>query len=58
MLRAYDKRTGQEVGEWHARSSDRIAHDLWWTASRYIIVAVGGANYTGEYLLRFAKPVV
>jgi quinoprotein glucose dehydrogenase len=56
MLRAYDKKTGQQVGEvlmpaQISGSPMTYEHQ----GRQYIIVAVSGGNYTGEYIA-FAVP--
>src|SRR5205807_8793533 len=51
MLRAYDKQTGKEVGAvWMpaAQSGSPMTYSV--NGKQYIIVAVSGGNYTGEYL--------
>jgi quinoprotein glucose dehydrogenase len=51
MLRAYDKATGSEVGAVYmpaAQSGSPMTYML--NGKQYIIVAVGGGNYAGEYL--------
>jgi len=57
MLRAYDKATGQEVGAvWMpAPQSGSPMTYMLDDGKQYIVVAVGGANYSGEYLA-FALP--
>ena len=56
MLRAYDKATGSEVGAVYmpaAQSGSPMTYML--NGKQYIVVAVGGGNYAGEYLA-FALP--
>jgi quinoprotein glucose dehydrogenase len=51
MLRAYDKATGKEVGAAHMpaqQSGSPMTYML--GGKQYIIVAVGGGNYVGEYI--------
>jgi quinoprotein glucose dehydrogenase len=51
MLRAYDQQTGKEVGAvWmpSAQSGNPMTYML--DGRQYIIVAVGGGNYTSEYI--------
>ncbi len=51
MLRAYDKKTGQEVGAVYmpaAQSGSPMTYAL--NGRQYIIVAVSGGNYSGEYI--------
>jgi quinoprotein glucose dehydrogenase len=56
MLRAYDKKTGQQVGALYMpapQSGSPMTYSL--NGRQYIIVAVSGGNYSGEYLA-FALP--
>jgi quinoprotein glucose dehydrogenase len=56
MLRAYDKQNGKEVGAvWipAAQSGSPMTYSV--NGKQYIIVAVSGGNYTGEYIA-FALP--
>jgi quinoprotein glucose dehydrogenase len=56
MLRAYDKATGTEVGAVYmpaAQSGSPMTYIL--DGRQYIVVSVGGANYSGE-LLAFKLP--
>jgi quinoprotein glucose dehydrogenase len=56
MLRAYDKKTGAQVGELlmpAPQSGSPMTYSV--DGRQYIIVAVSGGNYTGEYLA-FALP--
>ncbi|HWW86083.1 MAG TPA: PQQ-binding-like beta-propeller repeat protein [Vicinamibacterales bacterium] len=51
MLRAYDKATGQQVGAiWMPaiQSGSPMTYSL--NGKQYIVVAVSGGNYSGEYL--------
>jgi quinoprotein glucose dehydrogenase len=56
MLRAYDKQTGQEVGAvWMPapQSGSPMTYSV--DGKQYIVVAIGGGAYSGEYLA-FALP--
>jgi quinoprotein glucose dehydrogenase len=56
MLRAYNKQTGEQVGEVlmpAPQSGSPMTYSV--DGRQYIIVAVSGGNYTGEYLA-FALP--
>ena len=56
MLRAYDKATGREVGAVYMpaqQSGSPMTYML--NGRQYIIVAVSGGNYSGEYIA-FALP--
>jgi quinoprotein glucose dehydrogenase len=56
MLRAYNKKTGQEVGAVFLpapQSGTPMTYQL--NGKQYIVVAVSGGNYSGEYLA-FALP--
>ena len=56
MLRAYNKQTGEQVGEVlmpAAQSGSPMTYMV--DGRQYIIVAVSGGNYTGEYIA-FALP--
>jgi quinoprotein glucose dehydrogenase len=56
MLRAYDKKTGQQVGAILMPAPQSGSPMTYMVDGRqYIIVAVSGGNYTGEYLA-FALP--
>jgi len=56
MLRAYDKKTGAQVGEVLMPASISGSPMTYMVNGRqYIIVAVSGGNYTGEYIA-FALP--
>ncbi len=51
MLRAYDKATGKEVGEVYMpapQSGSPMTYML--NGKQYIIVAISGGNYSGEYV--------
>jgi quinoprotein glucose dehydrogenase len=51
MLRAYDKGTGQEVGAlWMPAPQSGSPMTYMLDGKQYIVVAVSGGNYTGEYL--------
>ena len=51
MLRAYDKKTGQEVGAvWMPAPQSGSPMTYSWQGKQYIVVAVSGGNYSGEYL--------
>ena len=51
MLRAYDKHTGKEVGAvWMPAAQSGSPMTYMVNGKQYIIVAVSGGNYTGEYL--------
>ena len=56
MLRAYDKKTGQQVGALllpAIQSGSPMTYSV--DGRQFIVVAVSGGNYTGEYLA-FALP--
>jgi quinoprotein glucose dehydrogenase len=56
MLRAYDKATGKEVGAvWlpAPQSGSPMTYSV--NGRQYVIVAISGSNYSGEYLA-FALP--
>ena len=56
MLRAYDKKTGQQVGEvWMPAQQSGSPMTYSVGGKQYIVVAVSGGAYTGEYLA-FALP--
>lgn len=56
MLRAYDKKTGQQVGEvWMPAQQSGSPMTYVLDGRQYIVVAVSGGNYSGEYLA-FALP--
>jgi quinoprotein glucose dehydrogenase len=51
MLRAYDKQTGKEVGAvWMPapQSGSPMTYSV--NGKQYIVVAVSGGNYSGEYI--------
>ncbi len=51
MLRAYDKQTGNQIGEVLMPapiSGSPMTYSI--DGRQYIIVAVSGGNYTGEYI--------
>ncbi|HEV2201184.1 MAG TPA: PQQ-binding-like beta-propeller repeat protein [Bryobacteraceae bacterium] len=51
MLRAYNKSTGQEVGAlWMPAAQSGSPMTYMWQGKQYIVVAVGGGNYSGEYI--------
>jgi quinoprotein glucose dehydrogenase len=51
MLRAYDKATGQEVGAvWMPAAQSGSPMTYMVDGKQYIVVAVSGGNYTGEYI--------
>ena len=51
MLRAYDKTTGQEVGAlWMPAPQSGSPMTYMLDGKQYIVVAVSGGNYSGEYL--------
>jgi quinoprotein glucose dehydrogenase len=51
MLRAYDKATGQEVGAvWMPAPQSGSPMTYMVNGKQYIIVAVSGGNYSGEYI--------
>jgi len=51
MLRAYDKKTGQQVGAvWMPAPQTGSPMTYSVDGKQYIIVAVGGGAYSGEYL--------
>jgi quinoprotein glucose dehydrogenase len=56
MLRAYDKKTGQQVGAvWMPAPQSGSPMTYSYDGKQYIIVAVSGGNYSGDYLA-FALP--
>ena len=56
MLRAYDKQTGAQVGAvWMPAPQSGSPMTYMANGKQYIIVAVSGGNYTGEYVA-FALP--
>jgi quinoprotein glucose dehydrogenase len=51
MLRAYDKPTGKEVGAVYMPAPQSGSPMTYmWQGKQYIVVAVGGGNYSGEYI--------
>ena len=51
MLRAYDKKTGREVGAvWMPAGQTGGPMTYMWEGRQYLIVAVGLGTYTGEYI--------
>ena len=51
MLRAYDKQTGKEVGAvWMPAPQSGSPMTYAVNGKQYIIVAVSGGNYSGEYI--------
>ena len=58
MLRAYDKATGKEVGAvWMPapQSGSPMTYSV--NGRQYIVIAVSGGNYSGEYLAFSLPPV-
>ena len=56
MLRAYNKQTGEQVGEvWMPAQISGSPMTYMVDGRQYIIVAVSGGNYSGEYIA-FALP--
>jgi quinoprotein glucose dehydrogenase len=51
MLRAYDKKTGAEVGAvWMPAQQSGSPMTYMADGKQYIVVAVSGGNYSGEYI--------
>ena len=51
MLRAYDKQTGKEVGAvWMPAQQSGSPMTYMLDGKQYIVVAVGGGAYSGEYI--------
>jgi quinoprotein glucose dehydrogenase len=51
MLRAYDKATGEQVGAvWLPAPQSGSPMTYMLNGKQYIIVAVSGGNYSGEYI--------
>jgi quinoprotein glucose dehydrogenase len=51
MLRAYDKKTGQEVGAvWMPAPQSGSPMTYMWQGKQYIVVAISGGIYSGEYV--------
>jgi quinoprotein glucose dehydrogenase len=51
MLRAYDKQTGQQVGALYmpaVQSGNPMTYAV--DGKQYIVVAISGGNYSGEYV--------
>ena len=58
MLRAYDKRTGNQVGAvWMPAQQSGSPMTYMLNGKQYIIVAISGGNYSGEYIA-FTLPQV
>jgi quinoprotein glucose dehydrogenase len=56
MLRAYGKATGEELGAvWMAAPQTGTPMTYPTNGKQYIVVAISGGNYSGEYLA-FALP--
>jgi quinoprotein glucose dehydrogenase len=56
MLRAYDKATGKQVGAvWMPGPQSGGPMTYMWQGKQYIVVAISGGTYSGEYLA-FALP--
>jgi quinoprotein glucose dehydrogenase len=56
MMRAYDKATGKEVGAvWMPAPVSGSPMTYSWMGKQYIVIAVSGGTYSGEYLA-FALP--
>jgi len=56
MLRAYDKVTGKEVGAvWMPAPQSGSPMTYEWQGKQYIVVAISGGAYSGEYVA-FALP--
>jgi quinoprotein glucose dehydrogenase len=55
-LRAYDKRTGEQIGEVRV-PAPIVGHPMTYMLNgrQYIVVGVSGGNYSGEYI-SFALP--
>ncbi len=51
MLRAYDKATGEQVGAvWMPAPQSGCPMTYMWQGKQYIVVAVSGGTYSGEYI--------
>jgi len=51
MLRAYDKATGKEVGAvWMPAPQSGCPMTYMWQGKQYIVIAVSGGTYSGEYI--------
>jgi len=58
MMRAYDKATGKEVGAvWMPAPVSGSPMTYMWQGRQYIVIAVSGGNYSGEYIA-YALPEV
>jgi quinoprotein glucose dehydrogenase len=58
MLRAYDKRTGNQVGAvWMPAQQSGSPMTYMLNGKQYIVVAISGGNYSGEYIA-FTLPQV
>jgi len=56
MMRAYDKATGKEVGAvWMPAPVSGSPMTYMWQGKQFIVIAVSGGNYSGEYIA-FALP--
>jgi quinoprotein glucose dehydrogenase len=56
MLRAYDKASGKEAGAvWMPAPQSGTPMTYMWNGRQYIVVAISGGPYSGEYLA-FALP--
>jgi quinoprotein glucose dehydrogenase len=56
MMRAYDKATGKEVGAvWMPAPQSGCPMTYMWQGKQYIVIAVSGGTYSGEYIA-FALP--
>ena len=56
MLRAYDKKTGREVGAVYMSAPQSGSPMTYlYRGEQYVVVAIGGAQYSGE-LLAFKLP--
>jgi quinoprotein glucose dehydrogenase len=56
LLRAYDKRTGQDAGTVYMEAPQTGSPMTYlWQGRQYIVVAIGGGSITGEYVA-FALP--
>jgi quinoprotein glucose dehydrogenase len=51
MLRAYNKQTGEQVGAiWMPAPQSGGPMTYMWQGKQYIVVAVSGGTYSGEYI--------
>ncbi len=51
MLRAYDKKTGKEVGAvWMPAGESGSPMTYQVDGKQYLVIAVSGGNYSGEYI--------